>query len=62
MPPMDVDTELRLTISGCAMFQVLSSKLHQMRKTISAEIFNITWKIIADQLCKVINIMFTGRC
>jgi hypothetical protein len=53
MPPMDVDSELRLTISGCAMFQVLSSKLHQMRKVLAPEIFTVSWKLIADQLCKV---------
>ena len=53
MPSMDVQTELRITISGCAMFQVLSSKLHQMRKMMAAEIFTVSWKRIADQLCKV---------
>lgn len=53
MPLMNPDVELGLTLSGCAMFQVLTSKLHQMQNIIAPEIFRQCWKNIADQLCKV---------
>lgn len=53
MPLMNPDVDLGLTLSGCAMFQVLTSKLHQMQKIIAPEIFRKCWKNIADQLCKV---------
>lgn len=55
MPPMDPDTDLGLTLSGCAMFQALSSKLHQMRTVLASEIFAVGWRYIANQLCKVLN-------
>ncbi|KAK7603639.1 hypothetical protein V9T40_003638 [Parthenolecanium corni] len=54
MPLMNPDVELGLTLSGCAMFQVLTSKLHQMQNIIAPEIFRQCWKNIADQLCKLL--------
>lgn len=53
MPPMDPETDLGLTLSGCTMFQVLTNKLYQMRNVIAPEIFKNCWKYVADHLCKV---------
>ncbi|XP_065221188.1 RAD50-interacting protein 1 [Planococcus citri] len=54
MPIMNPDTELSLTISGCAMFQTLTGKLHQMGNVIAPAIFKKCWRFVASQLCKLI--------
>lgn len=53
MPTMNPEAELSLTISGCTIFQTLTSKLHQMKIVIAPAIFKHCWRFVADQLCKV---------
>lgn len=39
-----------LTPTACPMFEVLSSRLHQLHKSLAGKLFTIVWRFIAQQL------------
>lgn len=41
---------LSLTPTACPMFEIIGTRLHQLQKSLTAKLFRIVWRYIAEQL------------
>ncbi|XP_044732584.1 RAD50-interacting protein 1 [Chrysoperla carnea] len=44
------DRSLSLTTSGCPMYQILATRLHELNELLTIQIFTSVWKLIAKQI------------